>query len=539
VGRDDGFGWWPDRRYRADGWRWIGYRRCGHGRRGRDRTNRSDGCSWQRGIGRSYRSDGNYGRDGGWLYRVGTASAGVGTAGLFLVRSHGRCAGGLCYYYQLFAVDTGSAVVGWTNWNGRSNGNGWLAWADGTGWIDRSDGGGDVALSRMVGVMANIDFPANPTIGQTYTFAGVTYTFTSHGMWITLGGGPAGPTGPAGPSTPSSINPLMDNIAAPGVATAYSREDHIHPSDTSRMAKAGDTMTGNLTVNLNPGPAPPLPNPSGGFNVVGADSVPTGVSVDTFANNGAHVMRRANGSAAAPTRLSNADAIGNIVWRGYDAVAGYSATNTAVMSVITSEDWVDTNHHGSRLFINLTPIGSGAPQTVLQVYGSGGMSIGPGALGAPDPGAGALSAPGGIKGTATNDNAAAGMVGEYIVSSIGSGAAIPVTSGAQTAIVSIILTPGDWDVSGVGYFVPTPTTSVQYVVVSDGPTTTIGGALSGFGQVVYSAAGVVIGGVTFSVPCGPTRQSLAVTTTIYLTCLPSFTASTMTAYGVIRARRVR
>jgi hypothetical protein len=91
--------------------------------------------------------------------------------------------------------------------------------------------------------------------------------------------GPAGPTGaagatgatgPAGPSavsanagntatlgtdnlifvpagtggTPSSAPPLMDGTAAAGSATAYSRGDHVHPTDTSLLPLAGGTLTG-------------------------------------------------------------------------------------------------------------------------------------------------------------------------------------------------------------------------------------------------------------------------------------------------------
>jgi len=51
-----------------------------------------------------------------------------------------------------------------------------------------------------------------------------------------------------GGGTPSIINPIVDGVATPGVATAYTREDHVHPTDTSRVAKAGDTMTGALKV---------------------------------------------------------------------------------------------------------------------------------------------------------------------------------------------------------------------------------------------------------------------------------------------------
>ena len=47
-----------------------------------------------------------------------------------------------------------------------------------------------------------------------------------------------------GGGTPGTANPLMDGTAAPGTATPYSREDHVHPSDTSRAPLASPTFTG-------------------------------------------------------------------------------------------------------------------------------------------------------------------------------------------------------------------------------------------------------------------------------------------------------
>jgi hypothetical protein len=44
----------------------------------------------------------------------------------------------------------------------------------------------------------------------------------------------------------------MDGIAAVGIGTPYAREDHIHPSDTSRVIKAGDSMTGTLVLAADP-----------------------------------------------------------------------------------------------------------------------------------------------------------------------------------------------------------------------------------------------------------------------------------------------
>ena len=54
---------------------------------------------------------------------------------------------------------------------------------------------------------------------------------------------------------PSSTTPAMDAAAAIGVGTTYARADHVHPSDTSRVIKAGDTMTGPLILNADPGAA--------------------------------------------------------------------------------------------------------------------------------------------------------------------------------------------------------------------------------------------------------------------------------------------
>jgi hypothetical protein len=67
--------------------------------------------------------------------------------------------------------------------------------------------------------------------------------------------GPQGETGPAGAGSPGTLPPLMDGVAEVGVSAAFSREDHRHPTDSAiatgdalRVLKAGDVMTGSLTV---------------------------------------------------------------------------------------------------------------------------------------------------------------------------------------------------------------------------------------------------------------------------------------------------
>ena len=46
----------------------------------------------------------------------------------------------------------------------------------------------------------------------------------------------------------SNATPLMNGVASAGTSSQYSRGDHRHPTDTSKVNKSGDTMTGNLKV---------------------------------------------------------------------------------------------------------------------------------------------------------------------------------------------------------------------------------------------------------------------------------------------------
>lgn len=51
-----------------------------------------------------------------------------------------------------------------------------------------------------------------------------------------------------GSAIASDAMPQMDGVGAAGTGGNYSRGDHVHPSDTSKVDKAGDTMTGPLTL---------------------------------------------------------------------------------------------------------------------------------------------------------------------------------------------------------------------------------------------------------------------------------------------------
>ena len=143
-----------------------------------------------------------------------------------------------------------------------------------------------------------------------------------------------------------------------------------------------------------------------------------------------------------------------------------------------------------------------------------------------------------IKGTNTNNNAAAGDVGEYIESTIAVGAAVSLTTGVVTNITSISLTAGDWDVSGVVLMDSGATTNVTRVTGGISSTSATADVTKGYYSHIHS--GYVPGSGQFrAMPLNTSRFSLSGTTTIYLLALANFTVSTCTAYGTISARRVR
>jgi Chaperone of endosialidase len=55
----------------------------------------------------------------------------------------------------------------------------------------------------------------------------------------------------AGVPVPSSAAPKVDGAAAPGTSAAFSRGDHVHPTDTSRLASVNPAFTGGMSgVNI-------------------------------------------------------------------------------------------------------------------------------------------------------------------------------------------------------------------------------------------------------------------------------------------------
>lgn len=143
-----------------------------------------------------------------------------------------------------------------------------------------------------------------------------------------------------------------------------------------------------------------------------------------------------------------------------------------------------------------------------------------------------------ILGTATNDSAVAGNIGEYISSSVMVGSAVSLTSGASTDIATISLTAGDWNVQAQGALNPAAGTITQSLFVGISTTSnTLPTTAAENNMQRYSGASVASAGLIVS--AGPMRMSVAGATTVYLVLNAAFTVSTMQGYGFLSARRVR
>lgn len=145
-------------------------------------------------------------------------------------------------------------------------------------------------------------------------------------------------------------------------------------------------------------------------------------------------------------------------------------------------------------------------------------------------------AAGGLEGTPTNDNAVAGMVGEYISASVATpGGALG--TGVVSNVTSIVLTAGDWDVDGVVDFLPGALASITQLLFGISEVSVTLGAQDTYGQLSSAAQ---VPGANLTAQRTPTvRISLAAPATIYLVAEGVFTVDTLNAFGTIQARRRR
>lgn len=143
-----------------------------------------------------------------------------------------------------------------------------------------------------------------------------------------------------------------------------------------------------------------------------------------------------------------------------------------------------------------------------------------------------------IVGTVAADSASAGSVGEYQENILAVGSATSLTTGTAKTIVTLSLTAGDWDVSTSISFLPAATTSVTQTAASVSLVTNTLDLTNGRAASIATAAQVP-NVSTIALPTMPVRINVSSTTSVFGIGFANFTVSTMTAYGIIRARRIR
>ena len=144
-----------------------------------------------------------------------------------------------------------------------------------------------------------------------------------------------------------------------------------------------------------------------------------------------------------------------------------------------------------------------------------------------------------VLGTATNDDAPAGRFGEY-VSSTAVAFTNTAASGAWGDLVSISLTPGDWDVSGrIDNYINTATWTDVSIGISDTAGNSSANLTRGlnFINTSFGSTSSAVVEVLTSLPS--IRWKTSTSTTLYLKIKDSFSAGQPQAIGSISARRAR
>jgi hypothetical protein len=143
----------------------------------------------------------------------------------------------------------------------------------------------------------------------------------------------------------------------------------------------------------------------------------------------------------------------------------------------------------------------------------------------------------GIVGTTTDNAANAGSVGELITSAVAKISATALTANTFKNITSISLTPGDWDV--FGQVMVTGTASTNFNTLQGGASLVSAGSDTMRELSIVMAP--FVPGASFDIggPFPATPLSISVTTTVYLVAKAAFSASSLSGWGTISARRVR
>ncbi len=311
------------------------------------------------------------------------------------------------------------------------------------------------------------------------------------GNSTTLGFSVAAITTTGGATVTNGHGSITINAAGPGLSAPNPGTSGGIPyyNSTTTLASSALLTANRIVLGGGAGGAPSTPVGLGTTTTLlhgNAGGAPTFSAVD-LVNDITNTLNVANGGTGLTSGISG-------------GIAGFTATNTMSSSSVLSN--------------GLVMVGGGAGNTPFTI------------------------ANGQLPATATNDNAAAGKVGEYTSSVLLIASEVSLTTGTSANVTSISLTAGDWDVWGEVWFDSGATTTIT---ISRCWVNTTSATLPTVPSDSTSVTIVDGAALNFNphVPVAIARALLSGTTTYYLGTRTDFATSTLAAYGKICARRVR
>lgn len=245
------------------------------------------------------------------------------------------------------------------------------------------------------------------------------------------------------------------------------------------------------------------------YSVLCAGTTATGAFQNVSDVGSSGEVLTSNGAAALPT-WQPVSGSGTVNSGTINQLGWYAATGTAVSGLATANNGM------------LVTNSSGVPSisSTVPAFTTSSITFSP--------------TTGGLVGTTTNDNTAAGKVGEYISSQIVQASATSISNATPTSLTSISLTAGDWDVGGnITFLGSASILSLAEVGISNSNNNQPDGSL----VTIISAGASLNQNVGLSAPIQ--RFSLSGTTTIYIVGTASFATGTCTQAGFLWARRRR
>ena len=151
-----------------------------------------------------------------------------------------------------------------------------------------------------------------------------------------------------------------------------------------------------------------------------------------------------------------------------------------------------------------------------------------------------VDAKGGLvnNGVTDGSNAAAGQIGEFVSSVRLVGNAMAVLTGTAKDVASLVLQPGDWDVSGNCFLTGATAGAVSALNfwLNTASATLPVPTASGIGDMAIGVNGISNGS---GGPTGRLRVNVTTATTVYMSAIVNFASGAASLYGAMTARRAR